>query len=271
MGVTGWLTIEHGRTVRFVDGPFGTVRRCVAGGVDAHVFTCLSLGGTGFDGVTVRLFFTAGGNGVLQVTVFFLFSPIGTGMSLFSGAHALVRGCGVVWPFLREARAFCWSLGSGEWEAVAACFDASGSDIAWFPVLGLVPLPLFVSPAGDAIRLVLARDGCSISAQLNCLSAGVGLLWLAAAGFGRLRLAGAGGRDGCKIPVTALFEIKVVGGVCACDLLFSLLFSGHGLRPGRGTSTGLAQLAFHWDLWGHQFCWFVFTASATLRVCWLFP
>ena len=61
--VTGRLTFEHGHIVRFVNDGFGTVRMCVAGSVDANVFTCFSVGGTGLNGVTVWLFYTAGGIG----------------------------------------------------------------------------------------------------------------------------------------------------------------------------------------------------------------
>ena len=57
MGVTGWLIIEHGHTVRFVNG---TVRMCFAGGVDANVHTCFSVGGAGMNGVIDRLFYNAG-------------------------------------------------------------------------------------------------------------------------------------------------------------------------------------------------------------------
>ena len=86
LGVTGWLIIEHGHTVRFVDGRFGTVRMCVARGVDANVFTCFSVGGTGMNGVTVRLFFTAGGIGDPPFFRIFRFSPGGSGWSFCPAA-----------------------------------------------------------------------------------------------------------------------------------------------------------------------------------------
>ena len=69
MGVTGWLNIEHGHTVRFLDGRIGTVKMCVAGGVVANVFICFSV-----NCVAVRLFFTAGGIGDPRVVLFFRFS-----------------------------------------------------------------------------------------------------------------------------------------------------------------------------------------------------
>ena len=106
IGVTGWLIIEHGHTVRFVDGRFGTVRMCVAGGVDANVFTCFSVGGTGLNGVTVRLICTTGGIGDPRVVLIFRFSLTTSGVSFFPAARAVVRGCCVVWPFLRDPWAF---------------------------------------------------------------------------------------------------------------------------------------------------------------------
>ena len=104
LNVTGWLIIEHGRTVRFVDGPFGTVGMCVAGGVDANVFTCFSVGGTGLNGVTVRLFFTAGGIGDPRVVLIFHFSPGGSGWSFCPAALSLLRGFGAAWSSVLEAR-----------------------------------------------------------------------------------------------------------------------------------------------------------------------
>ena len=83
LGVTGWLAIEHGHIVRFVDGGFGTVRMCVAGGVAANVVTCFSVGGTGLNGVTVRLFFNAGVIGDLRVVLIFRISLSGSGVSFF--------------------------------------------------------------------------------------------------------------------------------------------------------------------------------------------
>ena len=107
VGVTGWLIIEHGHTVRFVDGRSSTVRMCVAGGVDANVFTCFSVGGTGQNGVTVRLFFTAGGIGDPRVVLIFRFSPGGSGWSFCPAALSLLRGFGAAWSFVLEARACC--------------------------------------------------------------------------------------------------------------------------------------------------------------------
>ena len=83
LGGTGRLTIEHDHFVRFVDGGFGRVQMCVAGGVDANVFTCFSVGVTGLNSDTVRLFFTAGGIGDPRVVLIFRFSLSGSGMSFF--------------------------------------------------------------------------------------------------------------------------------------------------------------------------------------------
>ena len=110
MGVTGWLAFEHGHTVRFLDGPFGTVRVCVAGGMNANVFTCFSVGGTGLNDVTVRLFFTAGGIGDPRVVLIFRFSLSGSGMSFFSAALSLLRGFGAAWSFVLEGPGVWWLL-----------------------------------------------------------------------------------------------------------------------------------------------------------------
>ena len=82
---------------RVVSDGFGTVRMCVAGGVDANVFTCFSVGGTGLNGVTVRLFFTAGGIGDPRVVLIFRFSPGGSGWSFCPAALSLLRGFGAAW------------------------------------------------------------------------------------------------------------------------------------------------------------------------------
>ena len=106
MGVTGWLAFLHGFTVRILDVPFDTVRMCVAGGMDANVFTCFSVGGTVLVGVTVRLFFPVGVLGDPRFVLNFCLSPGGSGVSCCPAALSLLRGFGAAWSFVLEARAF---------------------------------------------------------------------------------------------------------------------------------------------------------------------
>ena len=102
--VTGRLIFEHGHTVRFVTDGFGTVRMCVAGGVDANVYTCFSVGGTGMNGVIVRLFFNPGCIVDPRVVLIFCFSPGGSGCwSFCPAALSLLRGFGAAWSSVLEA------------------------------------------------------------------------------------------------------------------------------------------------------------------------
>ena len=74
------------------------------------------LTGTGFGGVTVRLFFTGGGDGIQRVTVFVLFCSGGTVVFVSSATHVVFRGYSVARPPLLEARALVvvdLSVGSG--------------------------------------------------------------------------------------------------------------------------------------------------------------
>ena len=64
---------------RVVNDGFGTVRMCVAGGEDANVYTCFSVGGTGLNACIVRLFYIVGCIEVLWVVLIFCFSPGGSG------------------------------------------------------------------------------------------------------------------------------------------------------------------------------------------------
>ena len=86
LGVTGWISLDHGLTVRCVDLGFVKVRESVDGGAIAVVGTWFSSVGTGIGGVTARLFFAAGGNGSLRVPVCFLFCLVGISLSVSSSA-----------------------------------------------------------------------------------------------------------------------------------------------------------------------------------------
>ena len=193
LGVTGWLTIEHGHFVRFVDGGFGPVRMCVAGGGGGSVvFTCFSVGGTVLNGVTVRLFFTAGGIGDPRVVFIFCLSPGGSGLSFCPLLCPCSAGSARRGPP-------CWRRGR---VVVVERFSASSCSLT-------VSSPLFVVPSW---------------------------YWVLPPSWAGTNTGISGGR-----------------------------------RPGRGESTVLPQLALHGDLLGQLFCWFVLTASATLRVCWRVP
>ena len=95
LGVTGWIYLDHGLSVGWVNFGYVTVRKSVAGGAFAGVGIGSFSIGTGV-GVKVRLFFTAGGIGILRVTV----------TVLFCSAARVVRGYSVAWPLLLEARAW---------------------------------------------------------------------------------------------------------------------------------------------------------------------
>ena len=87
------------------ENEFVTVRKSVAGGAIAVEGIRFSSIATGIGGVTVRLFFTVGGNGILRVPVSFLFCSGGTCMSVSSAARVVFRGFSVGLPLLLEARA----------------------------------------------------------------------------------------------------------------------------------------------------------------------
>ena len=97
-------TFGNGATV---NGGFETVRMCVARGVDANVFTCFSVGGTGLNGVTVWLFFDAGCIEDPRVVLIFCFSLGCSGWSFRSAALSLLRGFGAAWFSVLEVRACC--------------------------------------------------------------------------------------------------------------------------------------------------------------------
>ena len=61
--------------------------------------------GTGFGGVTVRLFLTVGGSDILRVTVSLLFRSGGTVVFFSSAAHVVFHGYSVARPPLLEAQA----------------------------------------------------------------------------------------------------------------------------------------------------------------------
>ena len=73
-------------------------------------FTCFSVRGTGLNGVTVGLFFTAGGIGDPRVVLFFCFSPGGSGLSFCPAVLSLLRGFGAAWSSVLEAWACMLSL-----------------------------------------------------------------------------------------------------------------------------------------------------------------
>ena len=76
----------------------------------ANVFTCFSVGGTGLNGVTVRLFFDAGCIVGPRVVLIVCFSPGGSGWSFCPAALSLLRGFDVAWSSLLEARTCLLSL-----------------------------------------------------------------------------------------------------------------------------------------------------------------
>ena len=95
---------------RFVNDGFGTVRMCVAGGVDANVYTCFSVGGTGLNGVIDGVFYNAGCIEDPRVAIIFCFSPGGSGWSSCPAALSLLRGFGAAWSSVLEARTCLLSL-----------------------------------------------------------------------------------------------------------------------------------------------------------------
>ena len=92
--------------MRCVNSGYVTVRKSVAGGANAVVGIGFSSIGTSNGRVTVRLFFTAGRNGILRVSVFFLFCAVGFGLSVSSATHIVLCGFGVAGPLLLEV----WAL-----------------------------------------------------------------------------------------------------------------------------------------------------------------
>ena len=103
---------------RVVNDGFGTVRMCVAVGVDANVYTCFSVGGTGMNGVIDRLFFNTGSIEDPRVVLIVCFSPGGSCWSFCPAALSLLCGYGAAWSSVLEARTcllslsvFCFSLG----------------------------------------------------------------------------------------------------------------------------------------------------------------
>ena len=95
---------------RVVYDGFGTVRMYIAGGVDANVHTCFSVGGTDMNGVTVRLFFNVGCIVDPRVVLIFCFSPGVFGWSFCPAALSLLRGFGAAWSTVLEARTCLLSL-----------------------------------------------------------------------------------------------------------------------------------------------------------------
>ena len=106
LGVTGWIYLDHGLSVGWVNFGYVTVRKSVAGGAFAVVGIGFFSIGTSLGGVTVRLFFTVGGIGILRVTVSVLFCSGGTCVSVSSAACVVLRGNSVAWPLLLEALAW---------------------------------------------------------------------------------------------------------------------------------------------------------------------
>ena len=93
-----------------VSDGFGTVRMCVAGGGDANVYTCFSVGGTGIDGVIVQRFVNPGCIVDPRVDLIFCFSPGGSGWSFCPAALSLLGGFGAAWSSVLEARTCLLSL-----------------------------------------------------------------------------------------------------------------------------------------------------------------
>ena len=89
---------------RVVNDGFGTVRMCVADCGVANVYTCFSVGGTGMNGVIVRLFFNVGCIVDPRVVLIFCFSPGVFGWSFCPAALSLLRGFGAAWSTVLEAR-----------------------------------------------------------------------------------------------------------------------------------------------------------------------
>ena len=87
---------------RVLNDGFGTVRMCVAGGGDANVYTCFSVGGTGMNGVIVRRFFNAGCIEDPRVVLIVCFSLGGSCWSFCPAALSLLRGFDVAWSFVLE-------------------------------------------------------------------------------------------------------------------------------------------------------------------------
>ena len=95
---------------RFVNDGFGTVRMCVAGGEDANVYTCFSVGGTGMNGVIDRRFVNAVCIEDPRVVLIVCFSPGGSCWSFCPAALSLLRGFGAAWSSVLEARTCLLSL-----------------------------------------------------------------------------------------------------------------------------------------------------------------
>ena len=95
---------------RVVNDGFGTVRMCVADCGVANVYTCFSVGGTGMNGVIVRLFINVGCIVDPRVVLIFCFSPGVFGWSFCPAALSLLRGFGAAWSSVLEARTCFLSL-----------------------------------------------------------------------------------------------------------------------------------------------------------------
>ena len=201
-----------GFTVQVIDVPFDTVRMCVAGGMDANVFACFSVDGTGMRGVTVRLFFPDGAMGDPRFVLIFCSSPGVSGWSFCLAALSLLGGFGAARSSVPEAQTCLLSLSV---------------------LCGLLPVPSILSSVSFSGPGICRRPGRGINTGLVTLAFQRYLFDLVC---------------WCVPPSRAGYEY---GALRAGKLRCLSWFVFDCRRPGRGTNTGLAQLASH-DLRGQH-------------------